>query len=56
VAGSLRVLLEEWRWGTGGHGRKDMHSVLIESAQAILRSKDPLGHLGQEAAGALENP
>jgi transposase len=31
----------QWRGGIiGGHGRKDLRSLLIESAQSILRSKD----------------
>jgi transposase len=38
---------EEWRGGLGGHGRKDLRSLLIESAQAILRSKDPLAAWGK---------
>ena len=38
----------EWRGGIGGHGRKDLRSLLIESAQAILRSNDPLGTWGRK--------
>jgi transposase len=38
---------EEWRGGIGGHGRKDLRSLLIESAQTILRSKDPLAAWGK---------
>ena len=32
----------QWSGGVGGHGRKDLRSLLIQSAQAIMRSKDPL--------------
>jgi transposase len=28
---------EEWRGGVGGHGRKDLRSLLVQGAQAILR-------------------
>jgi len=38
----------QWRGGIGGHGRKDLRSLLIESAQSILRSKDPLAHWGKK--------
>jgi len=31
-----------WRGGIAGHGRKDLRSLLIESAQAIIRSHHPL--------------
>lgn len=31
-----------WRGGIGGHGRKDLRALLIESAQSILGSKSPL--------------
>ena len=39
---------EQWRGGIGGHGRKDLRSLLIESAQSILRSKDPLALWGKK--------
>jgi transposase len=39
---------EEWHGGIGGHGRKDLRSLLIESAQAILRSQDPLAAWGKK--------
>jgi len=32
----------KWSGGIGGHGRKDLRGLLIQGAQAILRSKDPL--------------
>jgi transposase len=37
-----------WSGGIGGHGRKDLRSLLIEAAQAILRSKDPLARWGKK--------
>ena len=37
-----------WRGGLGGHGRKDLRSLLIESAQSILRSTDPLARWGKK--------
>jgi transposase len=37
---------EQWSGGIAGHGRKDLRSLLIESAQAILRSKHPLAKWG----------
>jgi transposase len=39
---------EEWRGGIGGHGRKDLRSLLIESAQAIMRSSHPLAQWGKK--------
>jgi transposase len=43
---------EQWRGGIGGHGRKDLRCLLIESAQAILRcSTHPLGHWGRKLFG-----
>jgi transposase len=38
----------QWRGGIGGHGRKDLRSLLIESAQSILRSKDALAQWGKK--------
>ena len=38
----------QWSGGIGGHGRKDLRSLLIEAAQSILRSKDPLAHWGKK--------
>jgi transposase len=37
----------QWRGGIGGHGRKDLRCLLIEAAQSILRSKDPLAQWGK---------
>lgn len=37
-----------WAGGIGGHGRKDLRALLIEAAQAILRSKDPLARWGKK--------
>ncbi len=39
---------EQWTGGIGGHGRKDLRSLLIESAQAILRSQHPLAKWGKK--------
>ena len=36
-----------WRGGIGGHGRKDLRCLLVEAAQAILRSKTPLAQWGK---------
>jgi transposase len=36
----------KWSGGIAGHGRKDLRGLLIESAQAILRSKHPLAKWG----------
>jgi len=30
----------QWKGGIGGHGRKDLRALLIESAQSIMRSPD----------------
>jgi transposase len=38
----------QWSGGIRGHGRKDLRSLLIESAQAILRSKHPLAQWGRK--------
>ena len=35
-----------WHGGIRGHGRKDLRSLLIESAQAVMRSKHPLAKWG----------
>jgi transposase len=37
----------QWHGGIGGHGREDVRTLLIESAQAILRSKHPLAQWGR---------
>jgi transposase len=39
---------DEWSGGIAGHGRKDLRSLLIESAQAILRSHHPLAKWGKK--------
>src|SRR5881394_2145558 len=36
-----------WSGGIGGHGRKDLRALLIQGAQAILRSKNPLASWGK---------
>jgi len=38
----------EWKGGIGGHGRRDLRSLLIESGQAILRTDHPLGKWGKK--------
>lgn len=38
----------QWQGGIGGHGRKDLRCLLIEAAQSILRSKDPLARWGKK--------
>jgi transposase len=39
----------QWSGGIGGHGRKDLRSLLIEGAQAILRcSKTSLAQWGKK--------
>lgn len=37
-----------WQGGIGGHGRKDLRSLLIEAAQSILRSQHPLSKWGKK--------
>jgi len=39
---------QEWRGGIGGHGRRDLRSLLIQSAHAVLRSGDPLAKWGKK--------
>jgi transposase len=38
----------QWSGGIAGHGRKDLRSLLIEAAQAILRSTHPLAKWGKK--------
>ena len=38
----------QWEGGIGGHGRKDLRALLIEAAQAILRSRHPLAQWGKK--------
>ncbi|MBA4149506.1 MAG: IS110 family transposase [Verrucomicrobia bacterium] len=37
-----------WQGGIGGHGRKDLRSLLIEAAQSILRSHHSLAKWGKK--------
>jgi transposase len=37
-----------WSGGIAGHGRKDLRGLLIEAAQAILRSNHPLAKWGKK--------
>lgn len=39
---------ETWTGGIGGHGRKDIRSLLMESAQSILRSKSSMAKWGKK--------
>jgi transposase len=41
----------EWHGGIGGHGRRDLRCLLVEAAQAILRSKHPLAQWGRKLLG-----
>ena len=38
----------QWSGGIAGHGRKDLRGLLIEAAQAILRSTQPLAKWGKK--------
>ncbi len=38
----------QWSGGIAGHGRKDLRALLIEAAQAILRSSHPLAKWGKK--------
>lgn len=38
----------QWSGGIGGHGRKDLRSLLLESAQSILRGDSPLAKWGKK--------
>jgi transposase len=38
----------QWSGGIAGHGRKDLRGLLIEAAQAILRSQHPLAKWGKK--------
>jgi len=40
-----------WSGGIGGHGRKDLRSLLIEAAQALMRSQHPLAKWGRKLMG-----
>lgn len=40
----------EWRGGIAGHGRSDLRCLLIESAQAIIRTRHCLGQWGRQLA------
>jgi transposase len=39
---------QEWSGGIGGHGRCDVRSLIIQSAQAVLRSSHPLAKWGKK--------
>jgi len=44
---------QEWRGGIGGHGRRDLRSLLIQSAHAVLRSGHPLAKWGKKLVVAI---
>ena len=41
----------KWEGGIGGHGRRDLRSLLIEAGQSILRSHSPLAQWGKKLLG-----
>lgn len=41
---------EQWSGGVKGHGRRDVRSLLIQSAHAVLRTKSSLGKWGRRLA------
>jgi transposase len=41
----------EWHGGIAGHGRNDLRCLLVEAAQAIMRSQHPLAHWGRKLLG-----
>jgi transposase len=41
----------QWSGGISGHGRKDVRSLLLEAAQSLLRSQDPLAQWGKKLMG-----
>jgi len=40
-----------WKGGIGGHGRKDLRALLIEAAQALMRTQHPLAKWGRKLMG-----
>jgi hypothetical protein len=38
----------KWEGGIGRHGRKDLRSLLIQAAQAIYRTRDPVAKWGRK--------
>jgi transposase len=46
-----------WSGGIGGHGRKDLRSLLIQAAQAILRAgRNPLAKWGRKLLATKSHP
>ena len=45
----------QWHGGVGGHGRGDLRALLIQSAQAVLRSKSPLAKWGRKLAARKDS-
>jgi len=38
----------EWTGGVRGHGRRDLKSLLMQGAQAVIKTKTPMGKWGQK--------
>lgn len=38
----------EWTGGVKGHGRRDLKGLLIQGAQAVIKTKTPMGKWGQK--------
>jgi transposase len=47
---------DTWVGGIGGHGRKDLRSLLIEAAHSILRSQHPLAKWGKKLLARKGEP
>jgi transposase len=45
-----------WDGGIGAHGRSDLRAMLIEAAQALMRSKHPLAKWGKKLAARKGKP
>lgn len=41
----------QWKGGIGGHGRKDLRSLLIEAAHGVMRSQHPIAKWGKKLLG-----
>lgn len=44
----------EWRGGIKGHGRRDVRSLLIQGAQAVMKTDHPLGKWGRKLASTKQ--
>ena len=45
-----------WDGGIGGHGRSDLRALLIEAAQALMRSNHPLAKWGKKLSARKGSP